>query len=111
MAFPTIFHEDSDADDEYERSVTSPQLPTDSEASPTDSDPPSAEHTPTTYGNFGDERLPKGIVTDWTAEDCAEYISGLGLSKYHDVFLGRSTHHTIAMFTGDFVSNLAETNV
>ncbi|KAH0563395.1 hypothetical protein GP486_002041 [Trichoglossum hirsutum] len=91
MAFPTIFHEDSDADDEYERSViASPQLPTDSEASPTDSDPPSAEHTPTTYGNFGDERLPKGMVTDWTAEDCAEYISGLGLPQYYDVFLDNS---------------------
>ena len=88
MAFPTIFHEDSDADDEYERSMTSPQLPTDSEASPTDSDPPSAEHTPTTYGNFGDERLPKGIVTDWTAEDCAEYISSLGLPQYYELFLG-----------------------
>ncbi|KAH0544349.1 hypothetical protein FGG08_001490 [Glutinoglossum americanum] len=90
MAFPTIFHEDSDADDEYERSVTSPQLPTDSEASPTDSDPPSAEHTPTTYGNFGDERLPKGTMTDWTVEDCAEYISGLGLQQYYKAFIDNS---------------------
>ncbi|KZF26954.1 RA-domain-containing protein [Xylona heveae TC161] len=90
MAFPSTYHADSDADDEYERSVimTSPHLPTDSEASPTDSEPPSTEPTPTTYGNLVDDhRLPRTIITEWTAEECANFISGLGLSQYAHAFL------------------------
>ncbi|KAI9741998.1 MAG: Adaptor for signal transduction [Cirrosporium novae-zelandiae] len=90
MAFQTsTFHADSDADDEYERSVmTSPQLPTDSEASPTDSDPPSAEHTPTTYGNPAEDRgTPKTMITDWTAKESAGFIASLGLSQYSDAFI------------------------
>ena len=95
MAFPlgTAYHADSDADDEYERSVmTSPtQLQTDSEASPTDSDPPSAEHTPTTYGDFpGDRSSPRTIISEWTADECADYVASIGLRQYCDAFLGRS---------------------
>ena len=93
MAFPTAYHADSDADDEYERSVmTSPLLPTDDEISPTDSDPPSAEHTPTTFGNQEGDRLsPKTIITEWTTEDCADFITSLGLPQYCDKFLGMSS--------------------
>lgn len=87
MAFPTAY-EDSDADDEYERSVVSPPLVTDSETSPTDSDPPSTENTPTLYGQLGDDKSPRNIITDWSAEECAEYVSSLGLSQYADAFLG-----------------------
>ncbi|KAF7506808.1 hypothetical protein GJ744_011420 [Endocarpon pusillum] len=92
MAFPsgTAYHADSDADDEYERSVmTSPtQLHTDSEASPTDSEPPSTENTPTTYGNGGDDHnLPRTIITEWTAEECAQFISSLGLRQYCDAIM------------------------
>lgn len=92
MAFPTAYHADSDADDEYERSVmTSPLLPTDDEISPTDSDAPSAEHTPTTFGNQEGDRLsPKTIITEWTTEDCADFITSLGLPQYCDKFLGVS---------------------
>jgi hypothetical protein len=91
MVFPTAYHADSDADDEYERSVmTSPQLPTDSETSPTDSEPPSAEHTPTTYGASGEDRgSPRTIITEWTAEECADFVASLGLSQYCDGFLGQ----------------------
>lgn len=91
MAFPTAYHADSDADDEYERSVmTSPQLPTDSEASPTDSEPPSAEHTPTTFGaQFDDSNSPRTIITEWTAKECADFLAGLGLRRYSDSFMGR----------------------
>lgn len=87
MAFPTAY-EDSDADDEYERSVVSPPLVTDSETSPTDSDPPSTENTPTIYATGGDDKSPRTIITEWTAEECADYVSSLGLAQYADAFLG-----------------------
>ncbi|EDN05850.1 conserved hypothetical protein [Histoplasma mississippiense (nom. inval.)] len=88
MAFQTPYHADSDADDEYERSVvTSPHIE-DSEISPTDSELPSAEHTPTTFGNTLDDRSsPRTIITEWTAEECADFAAGLGLSQYCDAFL------------------------
>ncbi|KAI9840392.1 MAG: Adaptor for signal transduction [Sclerophora amabilis] len=87
MAFTTAYHEDSDADDEYERSMTSPIHITDSETSPTDSEPPSAEHTPTTFVHLANDRSPRTIMTEWTAQECAEYVSSLGLSQYSDAFL------------------------
>ena len=90
MTFPTAYHADSDADDEYERSImTSPLLPTDDDTSPTDSDPPSTEHTPTTFGHADTDRLsPKTFITDWTTNECADYVSSLALSQYCDKFLG-----------------------
>ena len=90
MVFPPAYHADSDADDEYERSVmTSPHLPTDSETSPTDSEPPSAEHTPTTFGNLeADRSSPRTIITEWTTEECADFVSSLGLPQYCKHFLG-----------------------
>ncbi|KAI9835028.1 MAG: Adaptor for signal transduction, partial [Thelocarpon superellum] len=87
MAFSKTYHEDSDADDEFERSVTSPQLPADSDTSPLDSDPPSTEHTPTTYGYHGDDQMPRTPITEWTAAECADYVASLGLSQYSDAFL------------------------
>jgi hypothetical protein len=87
----TAYHADSDADDEYERSVvTSPtQLHTDSENSPTDSEPPSNEHTPTTFGNSPeDQALPRSIITEWTADECAQFVASLGLRQYCDAFMG-----------------------
>jgi protein STE50 len=90
MAFQTQYHEDSDADDEYERSIiASPQPPTDSEASPTDSEFLSSEHTPKTYGNSMEEHgSPRAIITEWTAEECAEFVASLGLRQYRTGFLG-----------------------
>src|SRR5690349_2510276 len=93
MAFPsgTAYHADSDADDEYERSVmTSPtHLQTDSDTSPTDSEPPSNEHTPTTFGNYvEDQSLPRTIITEWTAEESAQFIASLGLRQYCEAFQG-----------------------
>ncbi|KAI9671993.1 MAG: Adaptor for signal transduction [Trizodia sp. TS-e1964] len=87
MAFPTPYHEDSDADDEYERSGTSPHLPADSDASPTDSDSPSTEHTPTLFDTTLDDRFPAAIISDWTAEECADYVTSLGLDQYSETFL------------------------
>ncbi|KAF1815364.1 RA-domain-containing protein [Eremomyces bilateralis CBS 781.70] len=86
----TAYHADSDADDEYERSViTSPTLaPPDFEASPTDSDPPSTEHTPTTYTHSRDGHpSPTGLIIQWTAELCADLLATLGLPQYQDTFI------------------------
>lgn len=90
MSYQTQYHEDSDADDEYERSVAaSPQLPTDSEASPTDTDSLSTEHTPTTYGHDRDEYvMPRTVITEWTAEECADFVASLGLRQYRSLFTG-----------------------
>ena len=81
---------DAEADDEYERSVTQT---TDSEASPTDSGPSSQEHTPTTYGGHSSgDRLPETIITEWTVDECADFVSSLGLRQYGDQFLGMLLH-------------------
>lgn len=95
MAFESgTAYPESDADDEYERSVhdSSPVLATDSEASPTDSEGPSSnEHTPTTYGNISSgDRLPETIITEWTADECADFVASLGLRQYADQFLGKN---------------------
>ncbi|MCJ1250581.1 Adaptor for signal transduction [Trapelia coarctata] len=89
MAFPTAYHADSDADDEYERSImTSPLMPTDDDTSPTDSEPPSTEHTPTTFENpEGDRLSPRTIMTEWRVDDCASFISSLGLQQYCEIFI------------------------
>ena len=98
MAIPPTYH-DSDADDEYERSVmTSPLLATDDDdASPTDSDPPSTEPTPTTFGHHIDlgKQSPGNTIVGWTVEQCADYISSLGLPQYCDKFLGRQESSAI----------------
>jgi protein STE50 len=95
MAFPTAHYADSDADDEYERSVlASPHLNTDDDTSPTDSDPPSTEPTPT-FGHNGSDKLspmnlPMNLMLEWTAGQCADFISSLGLPQYCDKFIGAS---------------------
>ncbi|GMF75772.1 unnamed protein product [Aspergillus oryzae] len=90
MSLHTSYHADSDADDEYERSViTSPHLATDSEASPSESDFPSSEQTPTTFANADEHpKSPKTIITEWTVEECAHFLASLGLRQYCPAFLG-----------------------
>ncbi|KAK7751441.1 Mitogen-activated protein kinase adapter protein MST50 [Diatrype stigma] len=82
---------ESDADDEYERSLhtSSPVLATDSEISPTDSEGPSStEHTPTTYGHRSSaDRLPETIISEWSVEECADFIASIGLEQYSDRFI------------------------
>ena len=93
-SFPsgTAYHADSDADDEFEqRSVmTSPtQLHTDS--SETSSEPPSNEHTPTTFGaGFDDGIRPRTVITEWLPEECAQFIASLDLRQYSDAFIGKN---------------------
>jgi hypothetical protein len=95
MAFESgTAYPESDADDEfeYERSLNdrSSVLGEDSEASPTDSEGPSSnEHTPTTYGaQSSGDRLPETIISEWTENECADFVSTLGLRQYADQFLG-----------------------
>ncbi|KAJ5468989.1 Ras-association [Penicillium sp. IBT 31633x] len=88
MSLHTSYHADSDADDEYERSViTSPHLHIDSESSPTDSDIHSAEHTPTKFGHPLDgPRSPRTLITEWGVDECKEFLTSLGLLQYHGTF-------------------------
>lgn len=89
MAFTgTTYHADSDADDEYERSVmTSPIEPHDDSDESEDTEPPSADHTPT-FGNGGDDsHLPRTIITEWTAEETVRFVAGLGLRQYGERIL------------------------
>ena len=89
---PGTAYAESDADDEYEeRSIhgSSPVLITDSEISPTDSERSSNDHTPTTYDHErSGDRLPEMIISEWTAEECAEFMVTIGLEQYSDRFLG-----------------------
>ncbi|KAH8909726.1 protein kinase regulator Ste50 [Coniochaeta sp. PMI_546] len=81
---------ESDADDEYEREFhdSSPIDHTDAEQSPIDSDPPSNEPTPTTYGyRTSPDRLPETIISEWTADECADFIATIGLQQYSDKFI------------------------
>lgn len=72
--------------------MTSPtQLHTDSETS---SEPPSNEHTPTTYEHSGeDPNLPRTIITEWTPEECAQFVSSLNLRQYCQAFIGKKSGH------------------
>jgi hypothetical protein len=87
---PGTAYPESDADDEYERDMHgSSPIATESETSPIDSDPPSTEHTPTTYGyRTSADRLPETIISEWTAEECADFIASIGVQQYADRFLG-----------------------
>ncbi len=91
MAFPsgTAYHADSDADDEYERSVVaSPtRLQVDSETS---SEASSNEHTPTTFDLPGEDHdQPRTVITEWMPEDCAQFVASLNLRQYCEAFIGR----------------------
>lgn len=81
---------ESDADDEYERDIpdSSPIDVTESEISPTETDPLSAEHTPTTYGyRSSADRLPETNICEWSADECADFIATIGLQQYADCFI------------------------
>lgn len=85
---------DVDADDEYEHSLrdSSPTIgATDDEASDTENEGLSSqEHTPTTYGKRSSEdQLPETIITEWTIDECADFVGSLGLRVYADHFLGK----------------------
>lgn len=72
--------------------MTSPVLHTDDDTSPTESDPPSTEPTPT-FGRSDTERLsPGSSILEWSTAQCADFISSLGpgLPQYRDTFIGET---------------------
>mgnify|MGYP003623000856 CR=1 FL=1 len=73
MAFETgTDYPESDADDEYERSIH--------------------DSSPTIYEKaISSDHLPETIITEWTPEECADFVGSLGLRQYADQFLG--IHH------------------
>ncbi|KAK2046337.1 SAM domain-containing protein [Colletotrichum somersetense] len=89
MNFDSGVYAESDADDEYERSLGPNSPVADDEGSPIDSElPSSSEHTPTTYGHRSSaDRLPETIISEWTADECADFISTIGLPQYADSFV------------------------
>ena len=108
MAFQTLYHEGSDADDEFDRGMISPAIATsESDRSPTDSDPHSTEHTPRLYGHFGDDRSPHALILDWSADETADYISTLGLPQYFDAILGR---YSEASWIDDSAADMTRTD-
>lgn len=90
--YKSTYHEDSDADDEFERSVfVSPTLPQDFSPTYTD-DMTSPEHTPTTFAHSqsgGSYASPTSLITQWNAEQCADFLSSLGLGQYADAIKSR----------------------
>ena len=91
MAYTTKYHEDSDADDEFERQgISSPTLPAEYESSPTSSGPLSTEHTPTTFTPSRDSKSsPTGHIMEWNEDQTADFIADLGLEQYSDTFASR----------------------
>jgi len=86
MAY-TSTYTDSDADDEFERSEVV-ALPPDLSDVVSDG-MTSAEHTPTTFTHSrGSHASPTTTITEWTAEETAEYFKSLGLAQYVDAVLG-----------------------
>lgn len=88
LNYEAAYHEESDADDEYERSViASPTLPTadyDS-SSPTESDPLSNQPTPTTYTHSSTTGVsPRQVITNWAPETVADFVKTLGLEQYRN---------------------------
>jgi len=91
----TQYHHDSDPDDEYLRptyhSPTLPRSHLQNDHSDDDDDmTTSAEHTPTTFSHSLSHSLnpsPTGLITQWTAEQVADWVAALGLSQYADAFV------------------------
>lgn len=86
----TAYHADSDADDEFERSVmASPtQLRGDLSDDDTSSEIHSNEHTPTTFDTpFDDGIRPRNVISEWTAEESAHFVASLGLRQYSEQFI------------------------
>jgi len=81
---------ETDADGGYEKDVSNSLqgLASDSEVKEKE-DPSSNAHTIATSRphKFGVDWLPKTIISEWTAEESAEFVSSLGLRQYKDRFV------------------------
>lgn len=86
----TAYHDDSDPDDDFVRSAYhSPTLPRGAHLDKDDSDGmTSPEHTPTTFSHSHSlNPSPTGLITQWTAEQVADWVAALGLTQYADAFV------------------------
>lgn len=93
------YHHDSEPEDDYlHPSYHSPTLPRsqlqhdhlDDDDEDENDMTTSAEHTPTTFSHSLSHSLnpsPTGLITQWTAEQVADWVAGLGLSQYADAFV------------------------
>jgi hypothetical protein len=95
---PVIHEDDSDEDDEHKRStMASPIVHTTNEILVRESKLSSARYTPPKLRHDSDlSKLLDGIaITKWTASQCADYISGLGLPQYSECFSSKLDHYAI----------------
>ncbi|CAD0114622.1 unnamed protein product [Aureobasidium uvarum] len=92
----TQYHHDSDPEDDYlHPTYHSPTLPRsrlhDDDLDDDDDDmTTSAEHTPTTFSHSLSHSLnssPTGLITQWTADQVADWVAALGLTQYADAFV------------------------
>ena len=81
---------ETDADGGYEKDVSNSLQgqASDSEVKEPE-DPSSNAHTTAIFRphKFGVDWLPKTIISEWTAEESAEFVSTLGLRQYKDRFV------------------------
>lgn len=91
--YKTTQYHDSDPEDDFVRSAYhSPTVPRTLHPDKDDSDDmmTSPEHTPTTFSHSLSHSLnpsPTGSITQWTAEQVADWVAGLGLTQYADAFV------------------------
>ncbi|KAF2011437.1 RA-domain-containing protein [Aaosphaeria arxii CBS 175.79] len=87
---PRDYSEDYEGDDEHERDLMSPTLPSEVgyDGETTDDEVASAEHTPTTFTHSRDGRgSPHDLITEWDERDTADFIAELGLEKHAQPFI------------------------
>lgn len=85
----SAYHADSDADDEFERSVVTSPVNIHTDSSDAGSEVHSSEHTPTTFNTpFDDGIRPRNIISEWSPEECAQFIVSLGMMQYGKDFIG-----------------------
>lgn len=97
-SFPSgnAYHADSDADDEFERSVVTSPINLHTDSSDTGSEPRSSQHTPTTFNIPLEEgSRPRNTISEWSPEECAQFIASLGLTQYGKDFIGKATSEHI----------------
>ena len=88
MEYEPDYLEDSEVDDDYDRTIN---VTTDYDTSPTDSNPPSNEVTPTTYTHSGmSHPSPREPITQWNPDQCADFVAALGneYEQYADAIVG-----------------------
>ncbi|CAK7264813.1 Mitogen-activated protein kinase adapter protein MST50 [Sporothrix epigloea] len=80
---------ESDTEDEYERVLRHGSLAdVNSSELPVTGADFSSEQTPTIYAYHSSaDRLPETLITDWTAEECADFIASIGLQQYAERFI------------------------